>query len=276
MEYSVQSKDCCLQVYERGREDCKELIIFLHGGPGSGASAIMELPAFQSLEQTYHCIYFDQRGCGGSTYDLQQGITIEQIVGDVMQVIKDCKSRYQPDKIFLWGGSFGAALAALTLECYPHAVDKLILSSPALFFSREDALTSFRNAQKVMHSRFSISSELSLGLDRTPEEILQDEAFRKIIFSPMNPSNSLKHMQAMASWFYRYDYTSCIKGIQIPTLVLLGEKDTAINAMKIQKNIEGLQNEKLVLLTFPDCGHAIFQEEELAFVQLIEAFLQRK
>lgn len=276
MEYGIKGEDCLLQVYERGRGECKQLIVFLHGGPGSGASAIMELPAFQSLEQTYHCIYFDQRGCGGSTYDLQQGITIDQIVGDVMQVIMDCKSRYQPDKIFLWGGSFGAALAALTLERYPHCVDKLILSSPALFFSREDAIASFRNAQKMMHTRFSTSSELSLDLDMTPEEILQDETFRKIIFSPMNPSNSLRHMQAMASWFYHYDYTACIKGMQIPTLVLLGEKDTAIDAIGIRKNIEGLQNERLVLLTFPDCGHAIFQEEKLAFVQLIEAFLQRK
>lgn len=274
MEYSIQGKDCLQQVYERGRKESKELIVFLHGGPGSGAKAIMELPAFQSLEQIYHCIYFDQRGCGGSSYDLQQGITIAQIVGDVMQVIEDCKERYHPDKLYLWGGSFGATLASLTLERYPNAVDKLILSSPALFFSREDAIASFQKSQEAMQSRFHASGKLNKKLGDSPEEILQDEACKRMIFSSMNPSNSLRHVQAMASWFYRYDYTSCIKGIQIPTLILFGEKDTMIDAIGIRRTIEELHNEKLILLTFPECHHAIFQEETFAFVQLIDTFLQ--
>ena len=43
--YQIQSKDCLLQVYACGSFDSDTAIVFLHGGPGRGAQAILELPA---------------------------------------------------------------------------------------------------------------------------------------------------------------------------------------------------------------------------------------
>lgn len=71
--YQIQSTDCLLQVYACASFASDTAIVFLHGGPGSGAQAIMELPAFRSLEEDALCIHFDQRGSGASTYDLKKG-----------------------------------------------------------------------------------------------------------------------------------------------------------------------------------------------------------
>lgn len=91
--YQIQSKDCLLQVYACGRFDRGTAIIFLHGGPGSGAQAIMELPAFRALEEDALCIHFDQRGSGASSYDLKKGLCIDTLTNDVLRVIQDTRSR---------------------------------------------------------------------------------------------------------------------------------------------------------------------------------------
>ena len=90
--YQIQSKDCLLQVYACGSFDSDTAIVFLHGGPGSGAQAILELPAFRSLEKDALCIHFDQRGSGASNYDLKKGLSIDTITRDVQRVIQDTKA----------------------------------------------------------------------------------------------------------------------------------------------------------------------------------------
>lgn len=92
--YQIQSKDCLLQVYACGSFDSDTAIVFLHGGPGSGAQAILELPAFRSLEKDALCIHFDQRGSGASNYDLKKGLSIDTITRDVQRVIQDTKERW--------------------------------------------------------------------------------------------------------------------------------------------------------------------------------------
>ena len=114
--YQIQSKDCLLQVYACGRFDRGTAIIFLHGGPGSGAQAIMELPAFRALEEDALCIHFDQRGSGASSYDLKKGLCIDTLTNDVLRVIQDTRSRWSVKRLYVWGGSFGGCLAALCLE----------------------------------------------------------------------------------------------------------------------------------------------------------------
>lgn len=94
---NVVSDDILLCLYDRGNTSSSTLLIFLHGGPGSGAQPLMSISAFQRLEEYYHCIYFDQRGCEHSHYDVKQGLTQEQLCRDVKHIIEDCKTMY-PDK----------------------------------------------------------------------------------------------------------------------------------------------------------------------------------
>lgn len=150
--YQVQSTDCQLQVYETGMKH-DQMIMFLHGGPGSGAAPIMELPAFRALQHIAHCLYFDQRGSGQSLYDLRKGVSQETLCEDVARIVEDSKQRFHPKSIALWGGSFGGMLACMTIEIYPNLVDRLILTNPAITFGRQQALAFLERTAEPMKKR---------------------------------------------------------------------------------------------------------------------------
>lgn len=100
--YSINCHNINLQVYAQGNFQAKTAVLFLHGGPGSGAMPVIGLPAFQAFEKDYLCLHFDQRGSGKSNYDLKEGLSIELITDDVLTVVKDSKERYGFTSLFLW------------------------------------------------------------------------------------------------------------------------------------------------------------------------------
>lgn len=271
MDYRIQNDDVNIQVYERGNRQSATMIVFLHGGPGSGAKAIMEMKAFQELEKHYHCIYFDQRGSGQSVYDLQKGLNIEAIVHDVDVVIQDSRKRWKPRHIALWGGSFGGTLACLTMEYGKPDIDCLLLSNPAIYFSRKQALELFGRMQGSMAKRLGIE-ETTMG--KTPEELFKDPAFIEFIFSDKNPSNSLRHVQAMSSWFFLHDYRHSLSCIQLPCACLNGREDPICDCQATVDALSVAKNDRLYWKVLPDCGHAVFEERTDEFVMFLHEFLQ--
>lgn len=95
--YLIQNKLCFLQIYDKGNIQSNIAILFLHSGPGSGTQPIMDHVAFQTLEELYHCIYFDQGGSGNSSYDIRNGITIDEITTDVFSAaLQFCLTENSP------------------------------------------------------------------------------------------------------------------------------------------------------------------------------------
>lgn len=262
--YQVESHNCHLQVYERGNTNSQIAILFLHGGPGSGANAIMELWAFKELELNYPCIYFDQRGSGVSNYDISQGLTLQDIVHDVYVIIEHIKKNHHYDEIILWGGSFGGYLAALCLEKYPQLVDRCILSSPAITFNRNQSLEFFHRMQKQYQKRLNAQDTFEV-----PEIFFSHPEVRKFIFSSMNPSKSLKHICAMGSWFYLHTFEHFFKDIQIPVLVLQGKDDLICKAQNIEEEMKTNKNKCIHYLAFEHCGHAVFEDKKEEFIESI-------
>lgn len=56
-------------------------------------------------------------------------LTIEQCLGDIVEMIQEVRSHAQTPKIVLWGSGFGATLATWTRKKYPHLVDAVWSSS---------------------------------------------------------------------------------------------------------------------------------------------------
>lgn len=273
--YQIQSNHCSLQVYERGNENSRTAILFLHGGPGSGAKAIMELPAFQRLEQQYQCIYFDQRGAGASSYDLSKGLEIDDLIQDVISILDHVKQYKHLDEYILWGGSFGGCLASLCLEKYPTLFDKCMLSSPAITFSREQALAFFQRMQEPYKKRMPITAPLGEETIDTPEEFFANSEIRNFIFGPLNPSTSFKHICAMGGWFYRHPFQDLIKNIQIPTLILQGKDDPICIYQNLDNEIHKYPNTYVDYHLYEGCGHAVFEDKEDEFVEQMIQFINK-
>ncbi len=98
------------------------IILFLHGGPGSP-----ELPMFypfeksERLEKYFTVCYWDQRGAGmsySSSID-PSTMTLEQMIEDTREITDYLKQRFNQDKIYLMGHSWGSYLGIKTVEKYP-------------------------------------------------------------------------------------------------------------------------------------------------------------
>ena len=275
--YKLQVNDCQLKIYSVKPEISETAILFLHGGPGSGAKAIMELSAFQTLSQEFHCIYFDQRGSGLSEYDLRNGLSIETITNDVLQIVASIKERWGIQNLFLWGGSFGGCLASLCLERFAEQFCGVILSSPAITFYREEALEFYNLMKKPYTHRFndSVIKTFKTLDDATPEEFFSIPQVRQFVYSDLNPPQSLRHICAMSSWFYQHSFENMIKNIETPTLIMQGKDDRICQYQYIDNQIIKYNNPNIEYYLYDQCGHEVFIDKESEFIYNMEQFIRR-
>lgn len=100
-----------------------EVIVHLHGGPGS-ESKTKHAQMFD-LDR-YHVVLFDQRGCGksepkGKTADN----TTQKLVGDIERL----REALNVERWFVSGRSWGSTLSLVYGETYPNRVRALLLGS---------------------------------------------------------------------------------------------------------------------------------------------------
>lgn len=96
-------------------------VIFLHGGPGSGAKAYHR--RFFDPEH-YRIIIFDQRGTGRSTPVGEITANTTQALIEDMEIIRN---QLNIKRWLLFGGSWGVALALAYAEACPEHVSGMIL-----------------------------------------------------------------------------------------------------------------------------------------------------
>ncbi|AIL32444.1 prolyl aminopeptidase [Basilea psittacipulmonis] len=110
--------------------------VFLHGGPGSGCSA-MHRRLFNP--EKYQVLLFDQRGCGRSKpHGCLENNTTWHLVADIERLRKEV---LKTEKLLVFGGSWGSTLALAYAQTHPEHVSELILRG--IFTLREEELRWF-------------------------------------------------------------------------------------------------------------------------------------
>lgn len=97
------------------------LLLLLHGGPGSADSPLAY--KFQSeLEEHFIVVNYDQRGAGKSYSKKipKESMNVEQFVSDTYNLINLLKKRFNKEKIYLVGHSWGSMLGTLLVQRYPE------------------------------------------------------------------------------------------------------------------------------------------------------------
>ena len=121
----VERKNAIMPVWVRGNIKSRVFIIFNHGGPGSSGTleSIIEVnPAngrfdhespFKVLESRYAMVYWDQRHSGLSKGSADPNDSRPEDFGeDLAIVIDEIEKRYDVQRIFLIGQSWGHFVAA--------------------------------------------------------------------------------------------------------------------------------------------------------------------
>jgi len=104
----------------RGQDINKPVLLFLSGGPGASEAARV-LRFNQELEKHFVVVIWEQRGCGKSypsrypTSDL----TIEQYAADINELSEILRARFDEQKIYLVGHSWGAIIGVRAVQARP-------------------------------------------------------------------------------------------------------------------------------------------------------------
>jgi pimeloyl-ACP methyl ester carboxylesterase/uncharacterized membrane protein YqjE len=104
----------------RGHDVNKPVLLFLSGGPG-GSEAGRVLRFNSELEKHFVVVIWEQRGCGKSYPSLnpKSALTVEQYVSDIIELTDMLRERFEEDKIYLVGHSWGTIIGVRAVRERP-------------------------------------------------------------------------------------------------------------------------------------------------------------
>jgi proline iminopeptidase len=110
-----------LAMMVRGRSIHNPVLLFLAGGPGGSELGAMRRHS-QALESDFVVVTFDQRGTGKSydQLDPTSTLTLDQAVADTLEVTHYLRDRFDQDKVYLAGQSWGTLLGVLAVQRQPE------------------------------------------------------------------------------------------------------------------------------------------------------------
>lgn len=259
-------------------------VIVIHGGAGYLTHDHL-LPHMEPLAKHNQVIFYDQRGLGRSTGEINpENINLNTYLEDIETIRLSLGAK----KVSLLGHSWGSFLAVRYAIRYPESVDKLILvsSMPA---SSNDLGLFFTELQKRLapyHEKIEKIESSELYLSGDPETVANDQklVFQTYMFCPENITklnlrnsqkanqNGFKVWEIFKEQIFRkpYDITSQLSSIQRPTLILHGDADPIPFVIAEHLN-RAIPNSKLIKIE--QSGHFPFVEQPECFFKAIEDFL---
>ena len=105
----------------RGENVNNPILLFLHGGPGASATAMLR-KYNSDLEKYFTIVYWDQRNAGKSYKKNfpKEEIKVQKYIQDVDTLVSYLKNRLNAKKIFLVGHSWGSRLGMYAIQKHPE------------------------------------------------------------------------------------------------------------------------------------------------------------
>lgn len=103
------------------------LLLYLHGGPGDTALPLV-LKYNSELEKYFTVVVWEQRGAGKSYYKFEENenVCIETYVQDTHSLVKILLKRFEQDKLFLVGHSWGSVIGLMFCKQHPELIQTYI------------------------------------------------------------------------------------------------------------------------------------------------------
>lgn len=235
----------------------EEVIVFLHGGPGSDHRFF--LPHVLPLSKRFKLVFYDQMGCGESSLLKDTHYTMQNEVDCLENLRKELGLR----KINLFGESWGSMLALLYATSYPERVNKIILTA-AIGISSEGFIT----FSKELKNRLSNEDKIQLSYlegklkngDSTIEEIFSvlDRYYvyseQSLMKKNRTSMNTTVNEEIGEDITRNYDLTQSIAKIKnIPILIAQGSHDILTPDLIKRLLLDHIPH--AVLVEVEECGH---------------------
>lgn len=289
----------------RGRDTGNPVLLFLAGGPGGTELGAMRrhLPA---LEDRFVVATLDQRGTGTSysQIDPTDTLTVDGAVADALAVTDYLRERFDTDRVYLVGQSWGTLLGTLLVRERPEAFAAYVgvgqMVSPSetdrifyddtLAWARErgdDELvatlerngpppyTDYRAYEPALSYEMEMyaydHSANSEGEGQMGENLLVEE------YALLDQVHALAAFLDVFSTFYpriqELDLRRQAPALEVPVYVVLGAHEAPGRARPAREWFELLQAPRKELRVFDTSGHRPLWEQPEQFTELMDEVL---
>jgi non-heme chloroperoxidase len=247
-----------LHYVEQG-DSAGQPIIMLHGYTDSWFSFSRVLPL---LPATYHTYTLDQRGHGDSERPAS-GYTMPDLAADVVAFM----DAVDLPSATLVGHSMGSLAALEVALAISQRVERLVLIGSATNI-RSEAVLEFQQAVEALDdpvpAEFAREFQVSTIYHPVPDDFL-DRAVAESLKLPAYV------WRAALAGQLAVDYTTHLDRIQMPVLILRGDRDTIFPRDAQESLVAGLRT--AILKVYPETGHALHWERPEQFVHDLKAFI---
>ena len=125
----------------RGQDVNKPVLLFLSGGPGASEAGRV-LRFNQELEKHFVVAIWEQRGCGKSYPSLnpKSDLTVDQYVSDIIELTDLLRARFDEQKIYLVGHSWGTIIGVRAVQERPDLFHAYIGTSQMVDAAETDQM----------------------------------------------------------------------------------------------------------------------------------------
>jgi pimeloyl-ACP methyl ester carboxylesterase len=242
-------------------------ILFLHG---FGASLQTWDAWAQALSEDHRVISVDLPGFGLTGED-PSGIYTDQRSVEVLEAFL---KRLQIPKVVLVGNSMGGKLAWQFAARYPNQVSKLVLispdgyASPGMEYGKKPEIPAIAELYRYFFSKefLAMNLEPAYANPNTLNDALVNRYY-DLMLAPGVRGAILARMQQTVL----QDPVPSLASIQVPTLLIWGEKDAFIPISNSNEYLKVMPNAKRVSL--PNIGHLPQEEQPSIGLQVLKEFL---
>lgn len=241
-------------------------VVFVHGFPLDGRSWE---PQLEALEETRRAIVPDLRGFGGSDVpDDRSAYSVDSFADDVRVALDDAGV----DKAIVCGLSMGGYVTFAFARKYPEVVVGLVLADTRAEPDPPEAKEK-RTAQQKQVSEEGpgglidvLPGALTSAKSRSRNPDLEPQ-LKKLMDNPA--AGFIGALEAMKQ---RPDSSSDLAGIDVPTLIIVGEDDALTPPDAARTMHEAIGGSQMVVI--PEAGHFSNLESPDEFNRALLGFLE--
>ncbi len=290
-------------ILQRGENQEKPVLLFVHGGPGSPLMYFSR--AFDGVfTKDFIVVHWDQRGSGKSFNPAESvnNYHFQQYVDDGLAVVEYLISKFQRDKIILLGHSWGTMVAFNMVAQKPNYFESLVTVGTVSKMLEMEVYRYNEVRHRIEKSKNKDAIEQLLKLGPPPFlnfeslmafgdllikfvgfngtfhtftlEQLDEAATKNKEYSEEEMSTAMDSFKMvfnkLAKYLYEYDALSIVPTVNIPVHFIQGKYDFNTPTHLARKYYEGIKaNSGKCWIEFDQSAHFPFYEEPQKFLDVL-------
>lgn len=286
----------------RGKDATKPVLLFLAGGPG-GSQMSTERYNLGELEDNFVVVNWEQPGAGKSFDSVKRStITVDRYIEDAYALVTQLEQRFDQEKVYVLGESWGAALGIMLVQRYPEDFHAFIGTGQMIAFLETD-IKDYNLAMKLAQERGDTKKVEKLTKQGPPPYYgkgmsWKETAFLLDTYAYMNANpeiaqdngNTFRDLAApeyglydKVSWFrgiietmdvvypqlWEVDFRKQATKLDVPVYFLIGRHDINAPTEFVEQYIEVLDAPHKEIVWFEHSGHNPWVSEADRFVDVM-------